>query len=70
MEKCILVCFVLRNYLRHTDNAHYLFSCLKDLEEDKDDNLQPGEWRLLKGNDCNNTGLVNLPHVRALRKMS
>ena len=32
--------------------------------EDKDGNLLPGEWRLLKENDSNNSCLVSLPHVR------
>ena len=35
--------------------------------EDKDGNLLTSEWRLLKGNDSNNSGLVSLPHVRGSR---
>ena len=52
VEKYTLACLALHNYLRLPDNAHYTLSGFADLE-DKDGNLLPGEWRLLKRNDFN-----------------
>ena len=49
--------------MRLLDNAHYTLSGFADLE-DKDGNLLPGEWRLLKRDDSNNIGLISLPYVR------
>ena len=67
MEKYNLACLALHNYLRLTDNIHNTPSGFAD-SEDKDGNLLPGEWRLLKKNDCNNSGLVSLPHIRGSRQ--
>ena len=66
VEKYTLACLALHNYLRLTDNAHYSPAGFVD-SEDKDGNILPGEWRLLKGNDGNNSGLVDLPNVRGSR---
>ena len=63
VEKYTLGCLALHNYLRLPDNAHYTLSGFADLE-DKDGNLLPGEWKLLKRNDSNNIGLVSLPYAR------
>ena len=54
----------MHNYLRLTDNAHYSPAGFMD-SEDKDGNLLPGEWRLLKGNNANN--MMDLPRVRGSR---
>ena len=66
VERYSLACLALHNYLQPTDNAHYTPSIFVD-SEDKNGNLVPGEWMLLKGNYSNNNGLVSLPHVRGSR---
>ena len=66
VERYSLACLVLHNYLQPTDNAHYTPSIFVD-SEDKNGNLVPGEWMLLKGNYSNNNGLVSLPHVGGSR---
>ena len=53
-------------YIKLTDHVYYTPSGFED-SEDKDGYLLPGEWRLLKGNDSNNSGFVTLPHVRGSR---
>ena len=63
MEKYTLACLALHNYLRLTDKAHYTLFRFVD-SEDGYGNLLPSKWRLLKRNDCNNSRLVSLPHVR------
>lgn len=57
---------MLHNYLRLTDNAHYSPASFLDSDY-KDGNILPGEWRLLKGNDSSNNGLIKLPRVRGSR---
>ena len=67
VEKYTMACLSLHNYLRLTDNAHYSPAGFVD-SDDKDGNILPGEWRLLKGGGNNsNTGLVDLPNVRGSR---
>ena len=66
VERYSLACLALHNYLQPTDNAHYTPSIFVD-SEDKNGNLVPGEWMLLKGSYSNNNGLVSLPHVRGSR---
>ena len=63
MEKYTLACLTLHNYLRLTDKAHYTLSRFVDSEYNFG-NLLPSEWRLLKRNDCKNSRLVSLPHVK------
>lgn len=59
-----LVCLALHNDLRLTDNTRYSPASFVD-SEDKNGNLLPVEWRLLKGN-LNNGGLIELTRVRGL----
>ena len=66
VESYILACLALHNYLGLTDNAHYSLSGFTN-SQDKDGKLLPGEWRLLKTNNVNNGGLVDLPRVRGCR---
>ena len=66
VQRYSLACLALHNYLQPTDNFHYTPSIFVD-SEDKNGNLVPREWMLLKGNYSNNNGLVSLPHVRGSR---
>ena len=61
VEKYTMACLALHNYLRLTDNVHYSPAGFVD-SEDKDGNILPGEWRLLKGdgNNINNVWLTYL----------
>lgn len=61
VERYKLACLVLHNYLRLTDNAHYSPVGFIDLE-DKEGNICPGEWRLMRCNQSEN--LQRLQPVR------
>ena len=58
--------FSSMSFLHYIKNAKYTPSGFVDSEY-KDGNLLPGKWRLLIGNDSNNSRLVSLPHVRGSR---
>ena len=64
VERYILACLALHNYLRLTDNAHYSPVGFID-SEGKEGNICPGEWRLMR---CNQSGnLQRLQPVRGSR---
>ena len=47
VERYMLACLALHNYLRLTYNAHYSPVGFID-SEDKEGNICPGEWRLMR----------------------
>ena len=57
-----MACVCLHNYLRQTDNAHYIPMRFVDCE-DSSGNTKPGEWRVIVENDgCN--GLLPIAETR------
>ena len=44
VENYTLACLALHNYLRLTENAHYITTGFAD-SEDSDGNIVPGDWR-------------------------
>ena len=53
VQRYIMACVCLHNYLRQTDNAHYIPMGFVDCE-DSSGNIKPGEWRAIAENDgCN-----------------
>ena len=66
VEKFVLACLALHNYLRLTDNAHYTPAGFID-SEDRDGNFIPGEWRSQNGNTSAWGNFQNINPVRGSR---
>ena len=66
VERYVLACLALHNYLRLTDNVHYTPSGFID-SEDKDGNFIPGEWRSQNGNTSEWGSSQNIKPVRGSR---
>ena len=66
VEKYVLACLALHNYLRLTDNAHYTPAGFIDLE-DNYGNFLPREWRSQNENAVHCGSFQSINAVRGFR---